>query len=155
MHRHSLPLGYCAANFKKSTCHHSRYHDKSELDKKNIYKAPPKKGSCEPPEVEHGDVSGKGDGRSWTGTFSCKHGFALVDLLVTWRKDDNGNGEMSSDIKIFCRLVIQDLNVGRELGAQVLQCVLAELVTAHSFHRSLLSCSLSIFWVPKHVCPRI
>jgi len=35
-------------------------------------------GSCEPPEVENGEVSGKGDGNSWTGTFSCKNGFALV-----------------------------------------------------------------------------
>jgi len=44
-------------------------------------------GSCEPPEVENGEVSGKGDGNSWTGTFSCKNGFALVgDRRLKCRK---------------------------------------------------------------------
>jgi len=32
-------------------------------------------------------------------------------------------------------LAIQDLNVGKELGAQVLHCVLAEIVTAHFYQR--------------------
>jgi len=44
-------------------------------------------GSCEPPELEHGEVTGKGDGNSWTGTFSCKNGFALVgDSRLKCRK---------------------------------------------------------------------
>jgi len=44
-------------------------------------------GSCEPPEVENGEVSGKGDANSWTGTFSCKNGFALVgDRRLKCRK---------------------------------------------------------------------
>lgn len=32
-------------------------------------------------------------------------------------------------------LAIQDLNVGKELGARVLHCVLAEIVTAHFYQR--------------------
>jgi len=44
-------------------------------------------GSCEAPEVENGEVSGKGDANSWTGTFSCKNGFALVgDRRLKCRK---------------------------------------------------------------------
>jgi len=35
-------------------------------------------GSCEPPVVEHGKVSGKGNDNSWVGTVSCANGFTLV-----------------------------------------------------------------------------
>jgi len=35
-------------------------------------------GSCEPPVVEHGQVSGKGNDNSWVGTVSCANGFTLV-----------------------------------------------------------------------------
>ena len=38
------------------------------------------KGSCEPPVVEHGQVSGKGNDNSWVGTVSCANGFTLVKL---------------------------------------------------------------------------
>ena len=61
------------------------------------------KGSCEAPEVENGEVSGKGDANSWTGTFSCKNGFTLVLFI----KKENVENFFHSQ-QTFLRLGIED-----------------------------------------------
>ena len=67
-------------------------------------------GSCDPPLVEHGKVSGKmEDDNSWVGTVSCAKGFALVKFSCLMRICSDYLSE-----EIFWRWATRDWSVKQE-----------------------------------------